>query len=338
MNRKRILFYSTVSDKSLFQTQRFYAIDISLLENLGFEVCLTNRIFSFLRFWTYDTAFIYFYKYGFFAGLLSRVFFKKVFFTGGIDELERSVSTGRKYLLQILFFGLCYWVSTRCIIVSQSDFNNIRKIYRGKLCRKLIYSQHTIEGCQFETSLEKKENIFSTIGWMGMKNNVVRKGMDRALGLFAFLLKQKEFLDYKLIVVGGNGEGTDYLESICDDLKIKGRVEFTGAIDEADKIDILKRSKFYFQLSVYEGFGIAALEALAAKNIVIHSGNGGLRDTIRDYGVKVDLQERDADMFEYAYQQICTYDDSKFDSVSRYIYENFSNDSRQKDFSEILSK
>ena len=42
----------------------------------------------------------------------------------------------------------------------------------------------------------------------------------------------------------------------------------------------MKQSKYYFQLSLYEGFGLAALEALCANNIIIHSGKGGLANPI----------------------------------------------------------
>ena len=40
---KKILFYSSVSDVSFFYTQKFYKIDIDLLQELGFEVITTNK-------------------------------------------------------------------------------------------------------------------------------------------------------------------------------------------------------------------------------------------------------------------------------------------------------
>ena len=42
----------------------------------------------------------------------------------------------------------------------------------------------------------------------------------------------------------------------------------------------MKHSEYYFQLSLYEGFGLAALEALCANNVLIHSGKGGLDNPI----------------------------------------------------------
>ena len=72
---------------------------------------------------------------------------------------------------------------------------------------------------------------------------------------------------------------SDLLEQLIQKLKITNKVIFTGEIEEDKKITLLKNNRYYFQLSTYEGFGIAALEALAAGNIVIHSGKGGLNDS-----------------------------------------------------------
>ena len=60
--KNKILFYSSVSNIELFETQKFYKTDISLLKSLGFDVSVTNRIIDFLFFWKYDLAFIYFFR------------------------------------------------------------------------------------------------------------------------------------------------------------------------------------------------------------------------------------------------------------------------------------
>lgn len=48
--KKRLLFYSSVKSLELFKTQKFYQIDIALLEDLGYDVWLSNRIFDSLLF------------------------------------------------------------------------------------------------------------------------------------------------------------------------------------------------------------------------------------------------------------------------------------------------
>jgi len=337
MNKKRILFYSSVKSIKLFTIQRFYHIDIELLKNLGYCVYESNRILDFFYFWKYDIAFIYFYRFGLFPAILSRLFSKKVYFTGGIDSLEQNLVTPKVYFLQKIFFKLCYLVSNRCILVSSSDENNVKKIYNGKLPKKTYLSCHTIDIEKFVIdNLSKKENIFTTIAWMENIGNVNRKGVDRALILFKYLTNKKEFSEAKLYIIGKEGEGSEYLRGLCIDLKISDNVIFTGSIKEEDKIKLLKRSKYYFQLSSFEGFGIAAIEALAAKNIVIHSGKGGLHETMKNYGIKVNIEIALDEQLEDTYDQISNFNTALLTKAIKHIQENYSNIKRQKDFEKIF--
>lgn len=338
MRNKRILFYSSVKYKELFEIQRFYHIDIELLRNLGYEVYLSNQISDFFCFWKYDFSFIYFYKIGLFPAIISRLFGKRVFFTGGIDDLELGVRSYQKYNIQKYFFKLCYFFSTKCILVSKTDEINVMKIFNGKLPKRTCLSFHTIDIEKFHLDdLSKKENIFSTIAWMENIENVYRKGIDKSLELFKKLSEMDEYANYKFFIIGRLGGGSDYLKSLCEKLKIEDKVIFTGSINEDSKIEILKRSKFYFQLSLYEGFGIAALEALTAKNIVIHSGNGGLKDVIMNYGIKVDIESSINNQVDYIHSGIETFNFSLFLDSTKYLNNNFSNIKRQIDLEQILN-
>ena len=138
----KVLFYSSVKDKELFHIQQFYKIDISILEELGCEVILSNHFIDAFLFWRYKFVFAYFYKYSFFVALVAKLFGKNTYFTGGVDALEKSLVSDREYNVQKLFFRLCYLISKTCIIVSKSDDVNVRRIVDGK---KLSYSEHTIE-------------------------------------------------------------------------------------------------------------------------------------------------------------------------------------------------
>ena len=142
-----------------------------------------------------------------------------------------------------------------------------------------------------------------TIAWQGEKSNVIRKGIDKALYIFSELKKFNEFNNSIFYILGRAGLGTDYLKELCCSYGITESVIFTGEVSEDEKIQYLKKNRYYFQLSTYEGFGIAALEALAEKNIIIHSGNGGLRDVVSDDGIIV-LSEEPIDSI---YNKICNY-------------------------------
>jgi len=286
MRPKRILFYSSVKNKKLFLYTGFYVTDIEILRDLGFIVNTSNKLLDFLMFWNYDIAFIYFYRYGVIGGVLSRLFGKKVYFTGGIDDLDLNYhKSNKRYNIQKLLFYLGYHFSTKCIIVSKADFKNIKIFF--KKTKKLVYLPHVIKTEKYKFDNREKQNICLTIVWMGNIENVVRKGVDKSLILFSNFLKFQP--DFKFYIIGTKGEGTKYLINLIKKYNIpESKIIFTGSIDEEDKIELLKNSKYYFQLSKYEGFGIAALEALCAGSIVIHSGKGGLKDIIGGYGIIFD--------------------------------------------------
>ncbi|MCX5849973.1 MAG: glycosyltransferase [Deltaproteobacteria bacterium] len=280
---KRIIFYSSVKYYRQFSLQGFYRKDIILLREMGYDVKLSKSFLNFFRFWTYDIAFIYFYRAGLLPAMIARLFFKKVIFTGGADNLDESFAGKKNYLVQKFLFTACSMFSNINIVVSKSDMRNIKKFYTGS---NLALIRHSIKVNEYLYDRSPKENIITTTVWMGRTENVIRKGVDTAIMVFDKFYN--EHPDYFLYIIGLTGDGTEYLRKIIENLPCKGNIIFTGGLNDADKIAILKKSRFYLQLSLYEGFGLAALEALAAGNIVIHSGMGGLNESVGEFGIVVD--------------------------------------------------
>lgn len=334
---KTILFYSSVSSKQLFQTQKFYSIDISILKELGSEIILSNRIADAFFFWKYDFVFAYFYRKSFFLALIAALFRKNTYFTGGIDDLDADYASKKRYIIQKIFFRLCYWISKSCIIVSEADRKNVSKILNQK--EKLSYSEHTIDVKEFiNTEILVKDKIFTSIVWMGSEDNVKRKGIDTALKVFSLLQKTEEYADYKFIIIGRKGQGTAYVESLIEKLGLKSTVILTDEISEAAKVALLKKSKYYFQLSVYEGFGLAALEAIAAKNIVIHSGKGGLSNSIFSSGIYFNIENNLYAETNCLVKKMSGYDKKQLDRVVSYIDQYYDNNRRKEDFHRIITE
>lgn len=270
----------------MFSIQKFYRTDIEILRDLGYKVQLSNNVFDFLQFWKYDIAFIYFYRYGLFASIFAKIFNKPVLFTGGIDYLDRNYAGFKSYYIQKLFFQLCSLFSDKNIIVSNSDLKNINRFKKNLPLSKYPISFHSIDFDKFRCyDLSKRKKIISTIVWMIRSENVIRKGVDKSILLFKEIYKIDP--EFRMVIIGSKGEGTKLLQDIIIREGLSNVVCFTDTVDESTKISILKESSIYTQLSIYEGFGIAAAEALAAGNLVIHTGCGGLSDAISQYGIKV---------------------------------------------------
>lgn len=290
MKKNRVLFYSSVNNIQLFEITGFYLFDIKALELCGYKVLKTNSYKSFLKFWTYDISFLYFYKKSILPAIISFFFRKNILYSGGVDELstEVNINSSLRNIYKSLFV-FNYLLSSRCNIVSTNDFINTTKVLHQfgiKNISKLVYFPHCIDTQnKLFSNFHKKENIFTTICWMGSIENVKRKGLDKSLEIFKIFLSRNP--NFKFYIIGTHGEGKDYLQDVVNSLDITNHVVFTGALNENNKIELLQRSKFYFQISLYEGFGLAVLEAMICRNIIIHSGKGGLSDTIGERGILI---------------------------------------------------
>ncbi len=179
-------------------------------------------------------------------------------------------------------------MSSCCFIVSNSDLVNAKHaLVRSN--DKLYLSFHPVNFIECASNVyDSRKNDIVSICWMGSVGNVKRKGLDRAIYLFADLLKSNVFVNSSFHIIGFMGDGYSYLQDIVVRLDLSNNVFFHGSVSESQKISFLTENKYYFQLSVYEGFGVAALEALSLGCCVVHTNNGGLSDTVGDKGVILD--------------------------------------------------
>ncbi|MDD4968794.1 MAG: glycosyltransferase [Paludibacter sp.] len=336
LSKECIMFYSSVRSKKMFSVQQFHRTDICILRDLGYKVVLSNSVFNYLKFWKYDIAFIYFYRYGLFPAIFAKLFRKKVLFTGGIDNLDKEYAGIKKHLIQKIFFQLCTMFSDRNIIVSNSDLKNI-KLFKPKLPSDIFpLSFHVIDFDNYASNdILKKEKILTTIAWMLGEDNVIRKGVDKSLYLFKKLHEIDN--EFRMVIIGPQGKGTQLVRNIIKKENLEELVTLTGAIPELEKINILKRSSVYSQLSNYEGFGIAAIEALASGNIVVHSGKGGLKDGIGNCGIIVENDDYDKII---QYINIIINDYQARSEIIRqgiqFVSENFKYEKRLNDFRNIF--
>ena len=245
---------------------------------------LSKSWVDFLAFWRYDIAFIYFYRFGLIPALLARVTGRVVLFTGGIDYLDRQFAGFKAFFIQSIFFNLCGILSHANIIVSDADLENCQRIQWLFPRRKNRLVKHCIDVESYVgAGLAGRSKSLVTIAWMARTENVIRKGVLETIRLFQQIHQRDP--DFRLFIVGPTGEGTVCVRALIAELALEDQVVITGTISEKEKIAKLNGALVYAQLSKYEGFGIAAIEALAASCIVIHSNAGGLREAVGNHGL-----------------------------------------------------
>ncbi|WP_410764911.1 glycosyltransferase family 4 protein [Haloferax sp. DFSO60] len=88
--------------------------------------------------------------------------------------------------------------------------------------------------------------------------------------------------DWELTVVGApvNTRYQQFLRTLVAELGVSDRVTFTGRLSDSDLAETLTRSHLFAQPSQYEGFGIAALEAMGFGLPALVSTNGGAQELV----------------------------------------------------------
>ena len=77
-------------------------------------------------------------------------------------------------------------------------------------------------------------------------------------------------------------------------LGLDGRVVFTGQVREQDKAPLFSAATVFVFPSLYEGFGIPVLEAMACGTPVVTSDSSALPEVVGDAGLLVDPYDTDA--------------------------------------------
>ena len=91
--------------------------------------------------------------------------------------------------------------------------------------------------------------------------------------LSAFALFHKNNTDYRLKIVGGKGWGDINVIDICISLGIEQSVDILGFVDDKALCEIYSGCSLLTMPSLYEGFGLPAIEALAYKKKVLVTRN-----------------------------------------------------------------
>lgn len=283
--RLDILLFAAVPTADMLN-QGFYAAEADGLRAHPDvrSVATTNRV---LDVWSrrYDGLVSYFYSHSAATSLIARLRGKRALVTGGGEQVFRgTMSSAANYWLRLAGFQLTAANANRLFATSTSDRERMRDIaWCGR--EKIELSFHgapavdSFDRSNFESS--RPPGALVTICGMDTEQNVRRKGGYEAVELLARFAGV--YPDASLTVIGRTTR-KDLLEKRARELGVAERLRFSGYVAEDEKLEILEQSHHYVQLSEYEGFGIGALEALAQGCHVIHSGMGGLQDTIGEFG------------------------------------------------------
>ena len=164
---------------------------------------------------------------------------------------------------------LCNSISTA------NDLNNFYKVPKHKLFPiKLGFNNK-----KYYPIKKIRKKFFLIIG----RHNP-HKNLERVMKAFSFA----KLNDYKLVFVGSfDKRYTPSLLKIIDKLNIKHLCVWKGWINDDEKLLLLNECQALVIASLWEGFGLPALEAMACGTPVIASEIGALPEVLGHYGYLV---------------------------------------------------
>jgi glycosyltransferase involved in cell wall biosynthesis len=89
-------------------------------------------------------------------------------------------------------------------------------------------------------------------------------------------------------VAGGKGWGDEPFFATLDKLKIRQHVLFTGFVEDDDLPDLYRGAQIFVYPSLYEGFGLPVLEAMASGVPVITSNRSSLPEVAGNAALLID--------------------------------------------------
>jgi glycosyltransferase involved in cell wall biosynthesis len=121
-----------------------------------------------------------------------------------------------------------------------------------------------------------------------------RKNLVRLVEAYAMTLERHGDKTPLLVLAGAKGWLYEEIFRTVERLGLQRRVVFTGFVDDEDLPALFNGALFFVYPSLYEGFGIPVLEAMACGVPVITSNTSSLPEVVGEAGVLVDPTDASA--------------------------------------------
>ena len=185
------------------------------------------------------------------------------------------------------------------ITVSENSKRDIVKFLKVPE-KKLTVIYNGVDQNKFcKMNSEKAETILKKRGWpqdfLLYAGTIDHPGKN-AMGVIKAFEKLKDENKYSgsLILAGMPGSGYDIVENYVKKSNWSKEITFTGFVTDEELIALYSKCKVFCFLSLYEGFGIPPLEALACGANVVVSNSSSLPEVVGNVGITVNPLNLDA--------------------------------------------
>lgn len=211
----------------------------------------------------------------------------------------------------------------KIITVSQNEREKIINFYKIPP-EKVDFAYNGVDYEKFakEFSKEEKEGIRQKYNLpqkflLYVGTFQPRKNIPTLIKAFNIFSKKHNQKNLKL-VLAGNKKARNFdkrIDKMIERYQLQGKIIFPGWIDEEDKPILLQSAQCFVFPSLYEGFGIPIVEAMAAGIPVISSNASCLPEVGKDVVLYADPQN--AEEFSEKIQQVLTDETLRDDLIKR---------------------
>lgn len=115
-----------------------------------------------------------------------------------------------------------------------------------------------------------------------------RKNVERIIEAYALLKEEGNVQLPFLVIAGGKGWLYETIFERVKELDLENQIIFTGYVAERDVPLLMNGARAFLFPSLYEGFGIPPIEAMACGTAVITSNAASLPEVVGEAAIKVD--------------------------------------------------
>jgi len=173
--------------------------------------------------------------------------------------------------------------AAKIIAVSEATRTDLLHYYRLPADRVRVV-HHGVDTALLNLRRENVERFVLCVSTLHPHKNI-----ERLVRVYA-----QELRDHRLVLAGMKGFQADAIEHLIDELGVRERVTITGWIPREDLVALYDRAWSCVYPSTFEGFGMPALEALAAGAPLLCSDIPPLREVAGDAALYFDPLREDA--------------------------------------------
>lgn len=270
----RVCFYAPVKDKQVLDVNEFYAQDLRILRSIASQVSIATSPSDLSA--PCDLYFVWWWTWAFLPLSVARARRVPSIITGTFD-LENPIPGVGYYSRPPHQRALISWAlrnASANVFVSEYEMKGVSSAI---VTNRPMFAPHVVDASVYRFSNAPREDFLLTVGHLS-QTSIVRKGIDVAVAAHGRMVKRGAATE--LWIAGMPGDGTTHLQELVRAHGAEGRVRFLGRISHEEKIGLMQRCGAYLQPSAFEGFGLAAAEAMACGAPVAAFRSGALPEVL----------------------------------------------------------